>query len=80
MSSTNTSEPFSNLKSETSDTPLYPTLPQTKHTVLVLGATGKLGQLVVQKLLNLYNVKALVRNVEKAKKLFGGTKNVKYTH
>jgi uncharacterized protein YbjT (DUF2867 family) len=45
---------------------------QTKMTILVAGATGGVGQRVVQKLLaRNYHVRALVRNAERAKAILG---------
>lgn len=46
--------------------------------ILVLGATGGVGQIVVAKLVaENYQIIAIVRDTEKAKKLFGNSANIK---
>lgn len=56
-----------------------PTMAQSK-TVVVAGATGRTGRLVVQQLLdNNYSVRALVRNADKAKELFADKVDIRVT-
>ena len=45
--------------------------------ILVLGATGGVGQIIVAKLIGQnYQILAIVRNIEKAQKLFGDSENI----
>ena len=54
-------------------------LQDTGATVLVLGATGGVGQIVTAKLLERgYKVRALVRNVAKAQSTLGSPPGVEY--
>mgnify|MGYP005745668729 FL=1 len=47
-------------------------------TILVLGATGGVGQILVAKLIaQNYQIIAIVRNMEKAQKLFGDSPNIR---
>lgn len=60
----------------------YTSEPKTKNAktgtnILVLGATGGVGQIVVAKLIEQnYQIIAIVRDTEKAKKLFGNSENI----
>ncbi len=52
--------------------------PNQITNILVLGATGGVGQIVVAKLIaQNYQIIAIVRDMEKAKKLFGDSANIK---
>ncbi len=47
--------------------------------ITIIGATGNIGSAVTKNLINLgYEVKAIVRNLEKATKLFKNTPNIKF--
>lgn len=51
----------------------------TEKNLTIIGATGNLGVPVVKNLLNFgYKVKLIVRNLDKAKKIFGSLNNVTY--
>lgn len=57
--------------------PILASAVQAGATVLVLGATGGVGQIVTAKLIDRgYNVRAATRSAEKAAKLFGNTVEV----
>lgn len=56
----------------------YTPEPNQISNILVLGATGGVGQIVVAKLIaQNYQIIAIVRNIEKAQKLFGNSANIK---